>query len=447
MDIISTMKNRFNKMLESQLPQLLKEKVIDESTADRIRKFYNENSESSKSTVLTIIGSLAALLIGFGIILLFAYNWNSIPRNVKTIISFLPLIAGQILVYYSWHKKKSSAWTESSSIFLSLAIGSVIALISQIYQIPGDLENFLLIWMVLIFPLIYLTESMGPMIIYLSGILFWSGYSQVANGNAVLYWLLLGALIPKQILLIRKELHSNRTAIVSWLIVINLLIGTGISLEKVLPGLWILIYSLLLVISYMIGQIYYRDSNGGFNDPFRTIGSAGIVILSYIFTFEFFWEDIGLNDIRYDLGFNETIAIIDYIIMALMVILFLYLLFRKTDQLNLKKIIPFLSIFPLALFSFILGSIKDVNIPQSVLFNIYTVFLGAWIIYRGISNKHLFQVNLGMLTVLLIIVTRFFDIDIGFTTKGIIFILLGIVFLLINRYLSRKLPELEVNDE
>ena len=437
------MKDQFLKSLYRQLPILIENKILTESDSDRIKSYYyNQPHTSSKNTILTIIGSLAAILIGSGIILLFAYNWNSINRNLKTIISFIPLLAGQFLVFYSWRKGKSTAWTESSSIFLSLAIGSVIALISQIYQIPGDLENFLFTWMLLILPLNYLTGSIGTLAIYLTGILFWSGYSQAVDGNAAFYWLLLGAVIPKLIHLLKHEFHSNKTAVVSWLVVFNLLIGTGISMEKVIPGLWILVYSLLLVFFFMIGQIFYKKSNGGFSDPFRTTGSGGIVILSYIFTFEFFWKEIGLNDMRIKPGYNNLIAVFDYIILFSLIIIIIYLLTVKISKSEFKRLIPFLSIVFLSTISFVLSSLYNSVIPQIITFNIYTMFLGIWIISRGILNKHLFQINAGMLTVLLIIITRFFDMDIGFTTKGIIFIILGIIFLLINRYLSRKLPEL-----
>jgi len=433
------MNTRFLKELKKQLPILKRNDVIDEKTAEKISSYYKiRQNESSGTTILTIVGSLAAILIGSGIILLFAYNWNEIPKWLRTCLSFLPLIGGQFLVFYSRVKNKSTAWIEFSSILLSLAIGSVIALISQIYQIPGDLENYLLIWMLLILPLNYLTGSIGSLSIYLIGILFWCAFSQESDGHAVYYWFLLGAVIPKLILLIKIEIHSNKTAIVSWLIVLNLLIGTGISLEKVLPGLWILIYSLLLILSYLTGIIYFKDSHGGFNNPFKTIGSAGIVILSYIFTFKYFWDDIGLNNLSREWGKNETLAVFDYIILLILCILVSFLLVKKLSWNETKKGLPFISIFILALLSFLIGSIYDSVIPQLVMFNTYTLFLGAWIIFRGITLKHLLWINIGMLTVLLIIITRFFDIEISFSVKGIIFIVLGVLFLLINKYLSSK---------
>jgi len=427
------MKDHFVKTLGKQLPLLIKNKVIDEETARNIELYYeNQSSGSSRNTVLTIISSIAALLIGSGIILLFAYNWNTIPRILKTIIAFIPLVSGQILVYLSWSHKKNTPWIESSSLFLSLAVGAVIALISQIYQIPGNLENFLFIWMILILPLNYLTGSTGTLAIYLTGILFWSGFSQEAGGHAAYYWLLLGAVIPKLILLMKNERYSNKTSIVSWLVVINLLIGTGITLEKVIPGLWILVYSLLLISLYLIGRIYKSE-------PFKIIGTSGTVILSYIFTFEFFWEEIGFNNISRQPGRYENIAIIDYAMLIFLFIFASYLLIKKIEKSEIKEHLPFLIISILSLCSFLLGSIIDVIIPQTIIFNLYTLFLGGWIISRGLKNKYLYQINLGMLTVLLIIVTRFFDMDIGFTVKGIIFILLGTIFLVINKYLGKRL--------
>jgi len=98
------MNTRFLKELKKQLPILKRNDVIDEKTAEKISSYYKiRQNESSGTTILTIVGSLAAILIGSGIILLFAYNWNEIPKWLRTCLSFLPLIGGQpglwILIY------------------------------------------------------------------------------------------------------------------------------------------------------------------------------------------------------------------------------------------------------------------------------------------------------------------------------------------------------------
>lgn len=428
------MERRFFSLLQKELPTLIAENVIDRETAGRIENYYQSDKGLSKpQTILTIIGSLAALLIGGGIILIFAYNWHKISTLVKTSIAFLPLIGGQVLLFYTKIKKKSLTWEEFSGIFLSLAVGAVIALISQIYQLPGDMGNFLFVWMILILPLYHLTKSLGVKLIYLSGILFWCAYSQTMGGHALWYWFFFLAVLPDQYLLMKKEKYENRTAVINWFLIINILIGTGISLEKTLPGLWILIYSMLLTFIFLLG-IEQKLRN-----PFRIVGPTGIVLLSYLFTYEFFWEEIGWDNYRSSMDYIQSAAALDYIVLGILLALVSYFLYKLMKNKELKSYYPFMALFPLTFVSYLIGSLGDVIIPQTIFFNLFTLCLGGWFISLGIREEKIYKVNLGMLTVILIIVTRFFDMDIGFTEKGLAFILMGIAFLLVNRYLGRKM--------
>ena len=132
-------------MKEKQLTELQKAEIIDAATADRIRAYYRTREEESTPKIFVIFGVLGAVLVGLGIILIFAHNWDELPRFAKTILAFIPLIAGQIACGYTLFKKRDSvAWRESSATFLFFAIGASISLISQIYNISGNFSSFLL---------------------------------------------------------------------------------------------------------------------------------------------------------------------------------------------------------------------------------------------------------------------------------------------------------------
>ena len=76
-----------------------------------------------------------------------------------------------------------------------LAIGASIALISQTYNIHGDLVNFLLIWVVLAAPVMYLSKSSMSFFLYLGGIIWWASMAQNDGRHAAWFWLLLAAAV------------------------------------------------------------------------------------------------------------------------------------------------------------------------------------------------------------------------------------------------------------
>ena len=58
--------------------------------------------------------------------------------------------------------------------------------------------------------------------------------------------------------------------------------------------------------------------------------------------------------------------------------------------------------------------------------------LGVAALFIGVRERRLGKINGGMLILSVLIVMRFFDMDIGFIAKGIVFIVLGIAFLVAN---------------
>ncbi|OQW95147.1 MAG: hypothetical protein BWK77_08005 [Verrucomicrobia bacterium A1] len=75
--------------------------------------------------------------------------------------------------------------------------------------------------------------------------------------------------------------------------------------------------------------------------------------------------------------------------------------------------------------------------PAPALFNAYVLVLGVAALFIGVRERRLGKINGGMLILSVLIVLRFFDMDIGFVAKGIVFIVLGIAFLLANIFVSR----------
>ena len=155
-------------------------------------------------------------MVGLGIILIMAHNWDEFTRPLKTIFAFLPLVLGQLFAGYSILKKKSTTWKEASGTFLFFAVGSSIALVSQIYNIPGDLSSYILTWIVLCLPLVYLLKSNAVAILHIVFSTFYAcnlGYGYEAIGETPwLYLLLIAFLLPHYLQLLKHRPYSNNNS-------------------------------------------------------------------------------------------------------------------------------------------------------------------------------------------------------------------------------------------
>ena len=86
--------------LEDESGAWVEQGIIEPQQQARILGQYStshaENFYSSWSSLLLI--SLGAILIGGGVILLIAHNWEHFGKGTRTVLSILPLILAQALL-------------------------------------------------------------------------------------------------------------------------------------------------------------------------------------------------------------------------------------------------------------------------------------------------------------------------------------------------------------
>lgn len=429
----------------NELTELAKDKVITNTVARKIQRYYEERIDR-KNIALTIFSVIGTALIGLGIISIIGYNWTSIPRMGRAVIAMTPLTISVIVAIILFYRDiASEAWREGVAIFWVMSIGAAIALISQTYNIPGDLGSFLLVWSVLMVPIAYLMRSVTSSVLYLAGITIWAIDAQIEGGTATLFWGLFAVFIPIYIIEMIKNKYSNSVLWMSWMICICLTVAAGVVLEKCVPGLWMIVYSSFFLILYLLAKIFYDDATLFKQMPFHLFGIIGMAVISFLLTFQRAWVSIGWNYFRSSERFQEWAAYFDYVFVVVLLIA-AFLLLRYTTKLK-KKIIGELGVFPfLAALVFLVvsqpGKQSDVvNIVINVakiIMNMFFLFLSIRVVWRGINLANLTVLNGGMLMFIAIIMARVADVDIGFLTRGVIFIVLGIGFIMANIIMARK---------
>jgi uncharacterized membrane protein len=429
---------KISKILK-ELPILVEDGLISEESAVKIKEYYLSKRKKSQTSIYLISFSiLGAVLIGSGIILLLAKNWEDLSRGVRTVISLTPLVIAQVLCLYAISKKDDSlSFREGASTFLMISIGIAISLISQTYHIYGKFERFLLIWMLLSLPLVYILRVTFPAVLYTIGISVWVIYIKDIGQITAPFWLLFLIILPFYYLIYKRTGFSVRFQVLSWTLVLCLCCCLGIILEHKIPGLWIIIYSAFFSSMYLVGSLEYFEKRNILSNPFLAAGSMGTVILSILFTYKFSWEKIGWDYMRKGLRYHELGTVFDYVIAIIFLIAASLLLFYFI-RIQKEKTILFGVSYLVALVTFLIVSTSDVVFWGLILFNGYLLTIGIVILINGIKENKLGKINYGMFILALLIVCRFFDSDISFVIRGLSFVLLGLGFITVNIMILKK---------
>jgi uncharacterized membrane protein len=420
--------------LLNELSDLVKSGVISQETAERISDYYQTEKKQSSNRLFIVFGVLGAVLVGLGIILIMAHNWDQLSRGTKTFFAFLPLLTGQILCGTVLIKKQDSvAWRESTSAFLFFATGACIALVSQIYNIPGNLSPFLLTWMILCLPLIYLMKSSITSLLYISGITYFaceSGYWSVSFSNPHLYWLMIAAAVPWYYHLFKKNPESNFTKFHHWIFPLSIIISLGTLAGEAGELIFIGYFSFFGFI-YMAGTHQnYAQQNSGIR-AFNILGALGTLTLLIILSFNWFWNDLRNQEYIWSelLKAPELYATI---VLTFLATGFLYVL-QKTK--SIRDIKPLSVIFLIFIPVFIVGAFSSLAI---LLINLCIFVIGILTIREGSAQNSLGTLNFGMIIITALIISRFLDTNISFVIRGLIFVGVGTSFIAANYWMLKK---------
>jgi hypothetical protein len=419
-----------------ELPELEGEGVITPTDRLRLENYYSnlENRQSHWATIAFAV--LGAVLIGGGIILLLAHNWDQLTRPMRTIVAFSPLSAAVGLSIRAM-RRNGTARREFAGLFHCLAIGACIAVIGQTYHVRSDTAGFLLSWAMLSMPMMFLLPSTGAFLIYLVLICSWTGAAQSEYGHAVAFGLLIIPAIIRVSQLIKTQRQSPATLLSLGGMVIVLPIALGNVMEHTIPGFWMLTFACLTSLIGLIGLRFYPTAQG-WRNPLVSAALMGITALAFSFTWIEIWDHIGGYPTPPSLKGGVWKDWIDAILGLILASCWAALMVKYFDRKSLPKSI--ISTFPIfvGLGFFATSGFPDGEIIAVLLFNAFTFVLGVTLVIQGSRLLRLRQVNFGMSLLGLLLLARFYDSDFGFLARGIAFILIGIGFVAANWLLTRK---------
>lgn len=420
------MKSKFT----DELSELVKNQVISEDVAFKIRSFYDSQRIDSSNKLFTVFGVLGSLLVGLGVILILAHNWDDFSRPVKTTLAFTPLLIGQVLMGYTILKEKSGPWREATGTFLFFGVGSSIALVSQIYNIPGDVSVYILTWVLLCLPLVYLLKSDAVAVLHIVFSTYYAcslGYGFNAPSEVPWWYLILMAfLLPHYVLMLKYRSQSNLTSIFNWLLPLSVVTALGAFLEHH-GELGYLMYIILFSLFYSMGKLPLFNAHKLRRNGYAILGSVGTIVMLLVMGFNGVW------DFEWDPGLLSSHEF--FITLVLFGLAFGLLIYLHSRQwLQRSNLFHYVFIF----FTLLFFGGMSYGFTATVLVNILVLALGVFTVKAGANRCHFGILNYGLFIITVLIICRFFDTDMSYVVRGILFVGVGMGFFLTNYVLFKK---------
>ena len=425
---------------EAQLQELVEAGLITETQAKDIRQYWANKPSFGSQRLLVVFSLLGALLIGLGIILVVAHNWDNLGRLTKTAFAIIPVLIGQAAIWYTLKRKpESRAWREGSGVFLLLAVGACLAMVSQIYHIEGEIHEFLFMWLWLALPIIYVVDSSLASLLFIGGA-SWYGtelaYGTYPSITPWFYWLFMLLALPYYLRLRKERPNSNYQFFHDWAWPLSLVVCLG-TLSADLPVYMWLAYHLFLIGSYVLGK-YFLDREGRIlTNGWLVIGLVGAIGMLLMQSFRELWTDAprGWVEMLWQGQEFFVFVLLQFVLLGL-----LFLLYRKQEMEWLGNPLIYLGVL---LFGYYWMGWYD-DVMGAVLANLLLLGIGLYHILLGTRRDHLGILNFGLIIITLQIVCRFFDTDLSFAWRGFLFLLLGAGFFAANSYLIRQRKQREV---
>ena len=445
------MADRKWRWLQNEIGDWEREGLVDAVTAGRLRERYEAAASSAISWGRVIFGSLGSTLVGLGIIALLAANWGGLPRDVRAALAFTPLTL--CIAFYACGRCRnwnSRVFLEPLGILWGLSAAAGIALISQTYHMPGELEDFLFAWMLLLVPVMYATASMAVVAGYFIGLLVWVSLAKFSGGVGLFFWPMALLAVPV-ISDVRREPGSGiRANLMLWSAALCSTGALGVTLEKSLPGLWMIIYSAAFSTLFLLGMRARQSGCTLWQNPLRTLGGCGLGVVLYLLMFEWPWQEIGPRYWREETSFHAWAAGFDFclaVVLPVVAALLLVRAARGSAKLSLRGAqvtpvcvtcawgaAPFVTAA-----AYVVASYSERESMAALMMMIYLLMLGLATLGTGLAARRLSVVNAGTVILLGVILGKFFSSDVSFTVKGVSFIVCGCLFLGMNLWVSRRL--------
>lgn len=404
-------------MLADETARWVHEGIIHEGQRDAILALYPSQGEVGRDRTVLIFSILGSLLVGAGVVLFFAANWQAIPAAAKLAAILVAVVGAYGAGYYLQYVRGDYPRVGHSLIFLgTLLYGAGIWLVAQMFHLDTHYPTGFLLWGLGVLPVVWAATSRPVLYLGTALLLVWTMIEQAefASYNALFPVLALGALLP----LSRKLKDAIPEAVVLgglflWFAVNATTRGAHPAAvdETQQWGRLALFYGAAVMAGGLarVGDLRAYVGVGAF------LASLG----SYVLTFKSRYLS-ALPAITAETPF--TLTGVAVILAALAAAGWLY--WRKAEPWR-AFLLPAVLVPVLGGFA---ADYLDV-VPRMIAFNLLLFAGTIGLIALGVQRRSSLLVNLGLAIFVIHILTRYFDLFFSAMNKSLFFVVGGVLLL------------------
>lgn len=197
--------------LRGEIAKWRSDGIVDAATADALWARYPAN-ESRIGWGAILAGSFGALLVGLGVIAIFAANWECLGRAARAAAAIAPLVAcGMVAVLAKAKGWRTMALWEPLGILWFVSTVAAACLVAQTYNLGGSVPDLVLFVAALTLPVVWITRSATAMAVWpVFAIVYALTCLDARHGNAA--WpgfaeslLMLAASVPAYVAFVKRR--------------------------------------------------------------------------------------------------------------------------------------------------------------------------------------------------------------------------------------------------
>ncbi len=423
------MNHKHHRWLAKQIPLWVKDGLIEPKQATNIQTRYPIDDGLSLGKLL--ISAAGAIMIGLGIILLFAYNWAEMSKSLKLGVVFGFFATAHIAGFLAGDKRQ--ILSESFFSLGTMLMGAAIFLVGQIYHLDSHYPDAFLLWSLGALTLAWARPSLTQAFMALILILSWH-MLEVFDFDAATPWAL--PLVLFGVFPLVWRLHSPVLARFS---AATLLISLGLVM---LPQYHKLAPITLLMTSAALLFVKMRVQNS-LNPAFQSIAQqiakpAGLVFILMLFLLSFG----RLVDDLIRLGATQPLGN-PYFLTALLFsqTAFLWLLIKGKPNLGIVLVeAVILTALPPVVTPSLVG--EGYYGLMVINFNLLLLGISVFLMVDGARQVDRWRMVSGALVFAALAMARYVDLFESLISRALVFLIVGVsLFAMANLYQRHKKPE------
>lgn len=385
---------------EKLIDKWVKEEIITQEQAKKMLvDIDNYKKESRSNKFIVTISTLGAVLIGMGVILFIASNWQELSKLGKAFSMIGSTAITFYAGYYFKYQRQNFPKVGVSLLFLSaLLFGATIILIAQIYNLNANNHILVLIWLVGILPMVYALRT-----------------SAIAILASLLFYLWIGLFFAK----------DN-----DWWFF------------DFLGRFTIILFICGSIMLFALGGIHYFSKQ--FNQIARIYRLASIKVLMvclFLLTFDWF-SKISSNYISNwyeEVQHQLVVGVVIFSIIAITATVINWFL-NKSESLSVYESPISIGLVGLSLIFFFYPSETSI---YTLIFNLLFAGLSILFLYLGYNREDIKIVNLGMFWLTVFLIAKYFDWFWDLLERSVFFLVGGLILVIGGIVLEKKRREIK----